>query len=241
MKKIILTCVVIVIAVSMSFSAFAATGGFISSPSGKKAPELISFSNSSDDCEAEIIITAYGDRHELSEESRKQIEEAYLHIIGTQDITSLSEALAALAKERNVDVADIAVSELFDISATECNGHADHGHFDITIKPESLNNFFALLHYYNGVWRVVDNAEVTHDGTHLEFDEYEFSPFAIVVYTGEDVLDTDSAPTTDDIGGGNDDSDGGNVGKTIGIVIACVVVLASVVAAVWYYLKKVKK
>ena len=46
-----------------------------------------------------------------------------------------------------------------------------------------MENFVCLLHYHGNVWHVVDSAEVTQNGEHLEFDAEEFSPFAIVVST----------------------------------------------------------
>lgn len=185
MKKILVVCLAVVMLLSMSLVAFAEPGSFQVSPSTRPAPQLVSGKNVSEGCAAQIIITAYVDRDELPEETRKKIEEAYSMIVGAEHLGKLSEAIAKLAKERGVDVEDLAVSDLFDISATDCNAHVEHGHFDITLKADTLNNFFALLHYYNGEWRIVENAEVTNNGEHLEFDEDEFSPFAIVVNVGE--------------------------------------------------------
>ncbi|MBR2432599.1 MAG: hypothetical protein IKB23_06745 [Clostridia bacterium] len=183
MKKIVTVFLAMLMVFSLSVSAFAELGGFMESPSANQAPELIKGENESEDCEAQIIITAYGSRDQLSEEARLAIEAAYAMILGAEDLSALNPRIAEIAKSLGVDVKDLAVSDLFDISATDCNGHVDHGHFDITIKPESLENFVCLLHYYNGEWRIVDNAEVTNNGEHLEFDEDEFSPFAIVVAT----------------------------------------------------------
>ena len=184
MKKFIMVCLVMVLAVSMGVSVFAATGGFVSSPSGNAAPELVEGKNSDEDCEAELIITAYSDRDKLSEEARKKIEDAYAQILGAEELSALNESIAEIAEKLSVDAADLAVSDLFDISATACDGHGDHGHFDITLKSETLNNFVCLLHYYDGAWHIVENAEVTNNGEHLEFDEDQLSPFAIVVSVG---------------------------------------------------------
>lgn len=197
MKKIIMICLAIAMVASMGISVFATTGGFVSSPSGKPAPELVDGKNESEECVAKIVITAYSDRDKLSEDARKKIEEAYSDIIGTQDLSSLNGAIDDIAKKLGLNSSDLAVSDLFDISATNCDGHGDHGHFDITLKSDTLKNFICLLHYYDGEWHIVENAEVTHNGEHLEFDEDQLSPFAIVVSTGKapvEPADTENSP-----------------------------------------------
>lgn len=183
MKKLIMICLAIAMVASMGISVFATTGGFVSSPSGKTAPTLVDGKNESEDCVAELIITAYGDRDTLSEEARQKLEKAYSDIVGTPDLSSLSSAIAEIAEDMDVEVSDLAVSDLFDISATNCDGHGDHGHFNITLKAETLEKFVCLLHFCDGEWHIVENAEVTHNGEHLEFDEDQLSPFAIVVST----------------------------------------------------------
>ena len=185
MRRIIMICFAIMVAASMTVSVLASTGGFVSSPSRNPAPEVVEGKNTSKDCESKLIITAYGDRDELTEESRVKIEEAYADIVQAQDLSSLNSAIKKVANNMGLEVSELAVSELFDISATNCQGHGDHGRFDITLKPETLKNFVCLLHYCNGEWHVVDNAEVTHNGDHLEFDVDQLSPFAIVVSTGK--------------------------------------------------------
>lgn len=185
MKKLIVICLTFILAVSMSVSVFATTGGFVSSPSGNPAPELVEGKNESEDCKSELIIMAYGKRDRLSADARQKIEEAYSIIIGTEDLTSLNKDIGTIAKDLGVSASSLAVSDLFDISSTHCDDHANHGHFDITLKSDTLKNFVCLLHYYNGEWSVVESAEVTHNGEHLEFDADEFSPFAIVVSSEE--------------------------------------------------------
>lgn len=189
MKKVLAICLTLIMLIGISVPAFA-EGGFVSSPSGNQAPELIKGENESEGCEATVVITAYGDKHELSDETRKKLEEAYGIILSTEDLSKLTEDVKAAAEEAGVDVADLAVSDLFDISSTDCSAHADHGHFDIAIKHEYLDNFVCLLHYYNGEWRVVKDAKVTQNGEHLEFTEDEFSPFAIVVDAGAESPET---------------------------------------------------
>lgn len=194
MKKLIVVCLVIAMAACMSISVLAANGGFLSSPSANSAPELVEGKNESEDCESQLVVTSYANRDQLSEEARKAIEEAYSQIIGTQDLSSLNQAIKALAEELDMDPSKLAVSDLFDISASDCDGHENHGHFDITLKAETLKNFAFLLHYYNGEWHIVEGAKVTNNGAHLEFEEDQFSPFAIVVYTGETVVEPEPAP-----------------------------------------------
>ena len=146
---------------------------------------MIKGENESEDCDAMLQIKSYAERDSLPDDVREMFEYAYNMIKNTDDLTTLSSALADLAEEKGYVAADLAVSDFFDISSTDCAHHDDHGHFDITLKADALKNFVALLHYYNGEWRLVEDAEVVENGTHLEFTEDEFSPFAIVVYTGE--------------------------------------------------------
>ncbi len=185
MKKLITICLAIAIVASLSLSVFATTGGFTSSPSGKPAPELVTGKNESDECVAELIVTAYVDRNELSEEARKEIEEAYADIAGTRDLATLADAIKQVATTKGVETTDLAVSDLFDISGTECDGHGNHGSFNITLKADTLANFVCLLHYGSNGWVVVENAHVGEDGKTLVFTEDEFSPFAIVVLAPE--------------------------------------------------------
>ena len=222
MKKILVICMAVIIAATMTVSAFAFGGGFLESPSKKPAPELVSGSSQSEECEAEIIVTAYGDRDELSEEARQSIEHAYAMILGVENVSELNDLVHAVAEEKGIAVENVAVSELFDISSTECPTHELHGHFDITLKAEALENFVCLLHYHGNVWHVVDSAEVTHNGEHLEFDAEEFSPFAIVVST-EPVAE----PAAD---------------YTVAIVAASVsLAVLAIIIAVFLKLKKNKK
>ena len=192
MKKIIAICVILAMMATLSLSVFA-TGSFVSSPSVTPAPELIVGANEDDECEAVLTITAYKDRDQLTADARQKIEEAYAEIVGTQDLADLNGAIKKAADEYHVEPEDLAVSDLFDISSSYCQGHGDHGHFDITLEAVLLKNFVCLLHYYGGEWHVVENAEVTNNGTHLEFDVDQLSPFAIVVGTME------TEPPVDDV------------------------------------------
>ena len=188
MKRVLAICIAVIIVVSLSLMALAAPGGFISSPSGNKAPELIGGKNESEDCEAKLLVTAYAERDTLPQEVVDKLEEAYEEVVNSADISKLNGKVTDIAKEKEIPVARLAVSDMFDISSFGCAGpdHKGHGHFDVTLKSESLEHFVCLLHYYNGEWEIIENARV--EGEHLIFDVKEFSPFAIVVDAGEDYV-----------------------------------------------------
>lgn len=184
MKKVVLVCLVALLALSWTCSVLA-DNHFVSSPSTTGAPELVKAENASEDCEAAVTIVSYANRDSLPDALREIFEKAYDMIVGRENDNSFSEILARIAQERGLEANDLAVSDFFDISYTDDANHETHGAFDVVLKADALNNFVCLLHYYNGEWKVVDSAEITQNGTHLEFTESEFSPFAIVVYTGE--------------------------------------------------------
>lgn len=181
MKKVLMICLIIVMALSLTIPAFATMGGFVASPSRNQAPTLIEGKNEDDECVSKLEIVAYADRDQLSEEVRANLEAAYTQIIGVQYLDQLNSEVAELAEKAGVSVDSLAVTDMFDISATDCADHEDHGKFSITLEPTLLKNFVCLLHYYDGKWNIVEDAKVTGSGTRLEFTESEFSPFAIVV------------------------------------------------------------
>lgn len=180
MKKILALCLALVMVFALSVPAFAAPG-FVSSPSGNKAPILVEYSNSDPACTATLEITSYADRHELDEATRLKMEKAYNSIVNAINLTTLNADLAELANKMNIDPSKLAVSDLFDISYENCGEHEGHGHFNITIKPELLSNFVALLHFNGETWDMVKDAKVVND--HLVFSVTDLSPFAIVVDT----------------------------------------------------------
>lgn len=196
MKKVFAVCLMVVMVISMGLAIYAAPGKFISSPSNNNAPQLIEAKNVSEDCEADLLITAYADREDLPADIKAKLEEAYNMIVNANDLSELNAQLKEIAENLGISVEDLAVSDLFDISMTECDSHEGHGHFDITLKAETLENFVCLLHYYNNEWHIVEGAEVTNNGEHLEFDEDEFSPFAIVVNTNVEIPGTSDYTVT---------------------------------------------
>lgn len=196
MKKILSICLMMALVVIMSVNAFAAPNGFVSSPSGTAAPDLVGATNESEDCTAGIIITPYSERDKLPKDVREKMEKAYEDIIDAADLTELNEDLAELAKEKGVDPEDLAVSDLFDISYSDCEEHDDHGHFDIVLKDSSLKGFVGLLHKNGDNWELVKDAKVkkVNGEWHLTFTTDDFAPFAIVVDTSA----SSSSPQTGD-------------------------------------------
>lgn len=198
MKKVLALCLMMVLVVGMTVSVFAASNGFVSSPSVNPAPGLVSFVPGDEDCTAKLTITGYGDRHDLSDALVAMFEKAYNQIAGSKDLTELNAALAKLAAEKGIDGTDLAVSDLFDIHVTGCDYHDEHVDFDVTLDAETLKHFVALLHMNkDGEWELVTDAKVVNNGEHLQFSVDSFSPFAIVVDTGADSGD---APQTGDSG-----------------------------------------
>lgn len=194
MKKVLSICLVLVMMMCMSITA-SAEGAFVSSPSNNKAPTLVECENESADCKAEIIITSYTDRSTLTDTSREIFEKASETIRKTDDLSTLNSSLADVAKDNKVAVTDLAVSDLFFVSSTDCADHSEHGDFDVTLKADTLKNFVGLLIYDNGEWKLVKDAKVTNNGTHLEFSNTTLAPYAIVVNSS--ATNTNSPETED--------------------------------------------
>lgn len=185
MKKIITLVLAITMVIVSGISAFAAPAGFVESPS-VDTPALDSFDNESEGCIAEIIVTPFGRIDELDAAKEQENRDAYDEIVNNKE--AFVNVLKNLAASKNLDAADLAVSELFDVSYYESAGHDAHGAFTISIRVDNLDSFVGLMHRYNGKWVCVDNAKV--NGDILTFTVDSLSPFAIVV-------DTNDAPATD--------------------------------------------
>ncbi len=194
MKKLITVCLILVMLITMSLPTFA-VGGFVESPSNNPAPEVIESENESEDCESEIIITPYIEKDELPEDVKENLEEAYDDIKENPNLGDLVEELEEIAEELEIDVIDLAVSDLFDVGCTDCDDHENHGEFSIVFEADTLKNFVALLQYVDGVWTVVSGAKVSEDGTRLEFTSNGVGAFAIVVDAS--MVQSDSPKTGD--------------------------------------------
>lgn len=190
MKKLLVVLISAVMIASLSLTGFAAS--FVSSPSGNAAPTVDSFDFENDACRATVVVTAYSQRNGLSADAKTAIEAAYTSIKSSNDVSSLNADLAALAKSKDIKGTNLAVSDLFDVSYTNCDSHADHGKVTVTLKAETLKDFVGLLHYVNGRWELVSGATV--EGGKLTFTVDSLSPFAIVVDA------TPDSPPTDDNG-----------------------------------------
>lgn len=196
MKKVLAICLMMIMVMSMCVTAFAAPNGFVSSPSGNAAPTVVGFKANDEDCTANLVITPYGDRHDLSDSLRTMFEKAYNEIANSKDLTELNTALAKIAANKKIDGTKLAVSDLFDIHVTGCDYHDEHVDFDVTLDVDTLSHFVALLHMNKkGEWELVADAKVTNNGEHLKFSVDSFSPFAVVVNTS---VDGGDAPQTGD-------------------------------------------
>ena len=179
MKKSFAIALIFLLIAYMSLPALAESDDFTESPSGMRAPELIEYKFSSEECDAVIRICAYGDRNTLEAEALTSLEAAYESVLTTENITVLNRDLAGKVKKAKIPQDKLAVSDLFDIYCTGCDDHGGHGSVTITIKPVSTENFVGLLHYEGGEWVLTDCSE--QDGT-LTFTVNGLSPFAIVMH-----------------------------------------------------------
>ncbi len=189
MKKVLTVCLMIVLVAGLGVNALATTEGFTSSPSGNPAPDIVEYEiGNSEDCNSQLVITPYGEKHKLPEALQALLNEAYDEIANAGDLSKLNADFAKLVKDQKISVEDLAVSDLFDIHATECDFHDGHVDFDITLEADTLSHFVALLHMNkNGEFELVADAEVINNGEHLKFSVESLSPFAIVVNTGDGV------------------------------------------------------
>ena len=199
MKKLLVVCLVLVMIASMTLVAFADPGSFITSPSIKPGPEIIGFEPRDSECTAVLVITPFGERLELSPVLRGLLDKAYQQISTSDDLTKLNADLAAVAAAQGIEGTMLKVSELFDIHTEGCDYHEGHVDFDITLSADALSRFVGLLHMtIDGEWELISDAQVTHNGEHLQFSVEAFSPFAIVVDTTDGFNGDDNAPDTGD-------------------------------------------
>lgn len=185
MKKILAIVLATVLAVSISVIAFA-NGGFVASPSGNDAPVIIEIEYGEDSCEPKIVVTPYSERDDLDDKRKSDMEKAYDEIAANKDLTKLCSALTSVARAKGIDPKNLAVSDLFDVSAY----HKGYSHtycstITITLSAETLKNFVALIHRNPTTqkWEHIPNAYVDASERTLTFSVKDFSPFAIVVDT----------------------------------------------------------
>lgn len=172
---------------SMMTSVFA--DNFVGSMTSVKAPvEAAKPTSSNPEWKGSVTVVASGEQSTLSEAAQAQMKAAYTSIETAADVAALSADVATVAAEQGVKTADLAISDLFDISVEGDN----YGTLTISLKSDSFENFVALLHYTGSAWEVVKDAKV-ENGV-LTFSASNFSPFAIVVST--EATQLPPSPTT---------------------------------------------
>ncbi len=196
MKKTVSILMALVMAAVLTVTSLAAPAGFISSPSAQPAPEVVEITPADDDATGTVIVTPYSERKDLPQEKIELIEKALEKITEAETIVEVISGLADIAAEAGIADADLAVSDIFDISYAE----GSSGKFQIKLKPEALEKFVALIHFNGEEWEVVEGAKISEDGESIEFTADDFSPFAIVVDNtpDEDVDVPVTTPAEDD-------------------------------------------
>ena len=191
MKKMLTIVKSIVLGALCGAFVFAASAnGFVDSPSINNTPPAINdFENENEDCDCLVGTTVFGEKDKLSEDAQEKMEAAYEIIAKNADITKVVTGLKDVLADKKIPAANVAVSELFDISSSNIDV-CEHGKFTINIQLKNAEKFVAFLHYVNNAWEVVEDAEVDTAKQTLTFSTDNFSPFAIVVDTGDISIDT---------------------------------------------------
>ncbi len=190
MKKLAIICLTLLMLVSLSVSAFATNGGFVSSPSGKPGPRIIEFDPDNDACEAIIVVTPYSGREDLPD-GGQELEGAYADIKGTDDVTTLNGDLADLATEKEIPGEDLGVTDLFNMHMENCDPEVheseNHGSFRIKLEGDTLEYFVGLLHKNDdGNWELIQDVVLEGDTLEFTVSTGELGPYAIVVDTNPD-------------------------------------------------------
>ena len=194
MKKFVVLCLAMVMGLSMSLSTFAADlGAFLKSPSLNPAPTVTGFECDDEECTSKIKVTPYTERDTLDEDARKRLEEAYKQIVSDDTNNPFYQALKELAEQTGLDLDQLSVSDLFDISYYECEDHEDHNGFTITINAETLENFVGVVQFDGEKWTVLEVIEWNEFDKTVTFRCDELYPVAIVVNN-----DPGRAPQTGD-------------------------------------------
>ncbi len=193
MKKVLAVILAIVMVVSAGVLAFA-QGGFVSSPSGNEAPEITDVEYGEGSCNPQIVVTPYNEREDLDESRKDAITAAYNEIAANEDLSKLCAALIGVAAANGLDVLQLAISDLFDVTAYHNGDHDYCGTITISLSSETIRNFVSLLHRgADGTWEVIPGVTVDYATNTVSFTAKDFSPFAVVVDTeADDVPDTGS-------------------------------------------------
>ena len=172
MKKVLLLCALLFSVLAVSFTV-SANGGFQDSPSLKEGTDLVE--DTTGTYNEGLDLVSFGQRDKLPAEIKAALEDAYQSIKNATDLSALNSKLVELTEEEELLITDVAISELFDISAD-----ADKDAYKVKVETTSSKYFFCLLHYVNGNWEVVEGARFDANN-HLVFEVDSLSPFAIVV------------------------------------------------------------
>lgn len=178
-------CTVAIAAPYFNTPTTAKAAEFFHSPTGGFAPEIKGFENENEDCTALLKLTPFEKRSYLSEDATETFEDAYDSLASETDVTEICEDLEGLLKELKLDTTQAAVSEIFNLSFDDCDGHDDHDESTVKLEINSVDTFVALLQYVDEEWVLVENVKVNKNKGTLTFDVTEFTPFAIVVDTSE--------------------------------------------------------
>lgn len=183
MKKVLAICLMIVMVASLGVNALAAPHGFVSSPTGGSRPPVLDrFDPVDDDCTAEIIVTPFGDKNELDEDDRKEMEDAYNDIVNSKDLTDLNKELEDAAKDKGIDPENLAVGDLIHLGCKGCDDHEGHEKFEVVLDAEGLDRFVGVIYRdEDGKWHWVDDAKVVNGKLHFTGEGYY--PYAIVLDT----------------------------------------------------------
>ena len=178
MKKVFAICLALVMVLSLGINVMAAPNSFVNSPSNNRAPIIIEFENETDGCTAIITVIPFGDRDQLSDEKKQEIENAYNQIINTDKLTDMFSGLEGLISSGMIET-DLAISDLFYLNMEDCDTHFDHGKFKIKLSADTLKGFLGLIQVVDGKWQMVPDASV--DGEYLIFSIEDLSTLAVVV------------------------------------------------------------
>lgn len=190
MKKVLAICMAIVMIASLGISALAAPNGFVSSPSGGKRPPVLDrFDPIDDDCTADLVITPFGNKGDLSDEDRLAMEDAYNDIVNSKHLTDLNKELEDLAKDKNIAPENLGVGDLFHLGCNGCDDHENHEKFNVSLDVEGLDNFVGVIYRGDdGKWYWVDDAKVV--GDKLQFTGEGYHPYAVVLNISPKTGDT---------------------------------------------------
>lgn len=170
MKKTISICLSLAMVLIMGVSSFATSNNFTKSPSVNPSPDT-EFEWVDGASGGSIEVLSYGERNELSDTEKEIFEDAYESIVDSDDLGDI------LPEDLDVDSEDLGVSDLFYINR---EGEIS-GKVNVTITPETIENFVGVLQYVDGAW--VDVEATVTDGGKIVIPMDDEGAIAIVVNT----------------------------------------------------------